>query len=252
MDNFDNFFGSLFLEKDENQYVSTSTPEVLQLTSCLTGSENEISVKDSNDLASTNLNLDISEIGNDLVSIFYDLNLENENTNNTIITTATTEQPNTEEYILGSKTAKKIIKSKVVYSSDIVENTEYKIQITENTESRLLYIEDSESDLDDTSEEISSDEDLDNNNTLEVPDRNFSHLNHEIQNENYDNNFINDDDNVDPLDVIENNNNNNHIAEIVLDLRDLIINIDYDWDELDMILSDEDLDVDEDYNNNSL
>ena len=190
MDNFDNFFGSLFLEKDENQYVSTSTPELLQLTSCLTGSENEISVKDSNDLASTNLNLDISEIGNDLVSIFYDLNLENENTNNTIITTATTEQPNTEEYILGSKTAKKIIKSKVVYSSDIVENTEYKIQITENTESRLLYFEDSESDLDYTSEEIPSDEDLDNNNTLEVTDRNFSHLNHEIQNENYDNNFI--------------------------------------------------------------
>ena len=245
MDNFDNFFGSLFLEKDENQYVSTSTPELLQLTSCLTGSENEISVKDSNDLASTNLNLDISEIGNDLVSIFNDLNLENENTNNTIITTATTEQPNTEENILGPKTAKKMIKSKVVYSSDIAENTEYKIQITEN-------FEDSESDLDDTSEEISSDEDLDNNNTLEVTDRNFSHLNHEIQNENYDNNFINDDDNVDPLDVIENNNNNNHIAEIVLDLRDLIINIDYDWDELDMILSDEDLDVDEDYNNNSL
>ena len=52
------------------------------------------------------------------------------------------------------------------------------------------------------------------------------------------------DDNVDPLDVIE--NNNNHFAEIVLDLRDLIMNIDYDWDELDMILSDEDLDEDED------
>ena len=104
-------------------------------------------------------------------------------------------------------------------------------------------LEDSESGIDDTSEKISSDEDLDNNNTLELTDRNFFHFNHEIQNENNDNNFINDDDNVDPLDVIE-NNNNNHIAEIVLDLRDLIINIDYDWDELDMILSDEDLDED--------
>ena len=50
---------------------------------------------------------------------------------------------------------------------------------------------------------------------------------------------------MDPLDVIE-NNNNNHFAEIVLDLRDLIMNIDYDWDELDMILSDEDLDDDVD------
>ena len=71
MDNFDNFFGSLFFEKDEIQYVPTSTPEVQQLTSCLTGSTEEISVKDSNDL---NLNLEISEIGNDLVSIFNELN----------------------------------------------------------------------------------------------------------------------------------------------------------------------------------
>ena len=240
MANFDNFFCSLFLEKDENQYVSTSTPEVLQLTSCLTGSKKEISVKDSNDLASTNLNLDISEIGNDLVSIFNDLNLENENTNNTFITTATTEQPNTEENILGPKTAKKIIKSKVVYSSDIAENTEYKIQTTEN-------FEDSESDLDDTSDKVTSsdeDEDLDNNNSLDVPDMNFFHLHHEIHHENNINDFI-----VDPLNVIENISNNN-IGEIILDLRDLIINIDYDWDELDMILTDEDIDYDEDHNNN--
>ena len=268
MDNFDNFFGSLFFEKDEIQYVPTSTPEVHQLTSCLTGSTEEISVKDSNDLASINLNLEISEIGNDLVSIFNELNLGNEITNNTIITTATTEQ-----------TVEKKIESKEVYSNDILaikviqkpdekihhelglkdlfnglildadantENIRSSKAEKENEESRLD-LEDSESGIDNTSEEISSDEDLDNNNTLEVPDRNFFHLNHEIQNENNDNNFINDDDNVDPLDVIE-NNNNNPIAEIVLDLRDLIINNDYDWDELDMILSDED----EDYNNNSL